>query len=91
MSEECFSSVFMCKTIPFQMSSAHVVSSESSRCAYEVARGKKCCGVSIVFLLRFCGIQKWLLNPSLIPAFEFNLNCGSKQGLKFPFEFREVK
>ncbi len=47
------------------------------------ARGKKCCGVSIMFLLRFCGIQKWLLNPSLIPAFEFNLNCGSKQGLKF--------
>lgn len=55
------------------------------------SQGEKYCGVSIVFLLRFCAIQKWLLNPSLIPAFELNLNCGSKQGLKISFEFRKVK
>lgn len=36
-------------------------------------KGKKYCGVSMVFLLRFGAIQKWLLNPSLIPEFELNL------------------
>lgn len=48
MSRRMFLPVLMCQIIPFQMSSAHVMSSELSRCAFEVAGDSGVYGVSAV-------------------------------------------